>query len=115
MSGSQRFGSLVTEALSYQRHLVLELDAELLPHSPLCFCLQRRDIGCGSTTCINKEVAVLFRELRATNLIAAHADAIDELPGRMLRRILEERPGIATSRLGLEPAAVVVGDARTQL
>ena len=91
MSCSQRFGSLVTEALAYQRHLVLQLDAELLSHAALRFCFQRRDVGCRGAAGVNKEVAVLVGELRAADLVAAHADAIDQLPGRVLGRILEER------------------------
>src|SRR2546423_15169949 len=54
----------------------------------------------GSTTRVDQEIAVHFRHLRAADAQTAAARGLDQLPGAMVRRILEGRAtGLFADRL----------------
>src|SRR3990170_3827608 len=113
----RRRRSGISEALTDQRHLVLQVDAERVVDALLGESHERGDVRGGGAAGVDEEVAVLGGELGAADAVAAQADGVEELPGGLRgaavarRRVLEEGAGVAAARLRLETALVEVGDA----
>src|SRR2546421_2058333 len=101
---------LHTEAFSYEAHFVVQLDTVLLEDASLRLVLDRGDVGGRGVSGVDQEIAVLVGELRTAYPIAAHADAIEQAPGWVVGRVLEEAAGVAAPRLRLEAPRVVIGD-----
>src|SRR6185503_2215692 len=79
-----------------------EGDVGLGPHAAPDFLAQRLDIGTGRATEIQQEIAMLFRDLCATQYHSAAAGGIDQRPRFVARGVLEGRTaGAAADRLRL--------------
>ena len=91
---------VIAEALTYQRDLVLHLDAELVADALLGCAFRAATSAAVAPPALIRKLQCLSENWAPPMLMAAHADGIDQLPGRMVGRVLEEGAGVAAAAAG---------------
>ncbi len=92
----------------------LQLDAELVSNPRLRLFHERDDIRGSRAAKVKDEVRVLVRELSVAEAMPAQANLVDVPPGRVVRRVLENRAAVASRRLSAPPLFVQLAHALLQ-